>query len=66
MKKLIKIKNNYLSFKIGREKDDPEKLLLPGIVFINTNHYSFEDKSKGFMIFIRWWNYSISFGLIIK
>ena len=54
-----------IRFKIGKAKADCEKMVLPGIIFINTNHESFEDdRREGFMIFLGWWHWSISFGLI--
>jgi hypothetical protein len=53
-------------FKIGRDKADPEKCVLPTILFINTNHKAFEqDRLPGFMIIFGWWDYSIKIGLII-
>jgi hypothetical protein len=52
-------------FIMGRDKQDAEKMLLPAIVFINTNHNSFNYRKKGFMICIGWWDWSIKIGLII-
>lgn len=50
---------------VKRAKQDPEKCVLPTIVYINTNHSSFGDLRKnGFMLFIGWWDFSISFGVI--
>ena len=55
---------NY-RFKIGRDKEDVEKLVIPSIIFINTNHESFkETRLKGFMVCFGWWDYSIKFGII--
>ena len=51
-------------FKAGKNKADPEKAILPTIMFINSNHLSFEDvRRPGFMLCIGWWDYSIKFGL---
>ena len=52
-------------FTAGRNKQDCEKMVLPAIVFINTNHESFTDvKRKGFLICIGWWDWSIKIGII--
>lgn len=52
-------------FSIGANKEDCEKMVLPAIVFINTNHKSFTDlRKKGFMICVGWWHWSIKIGII--
>lgn len=49
----------------GRSKQDAEKTVLPTVIFINTNHQSFEDlRHRGFVIAIGWWDFSIKVGLI--
>jgi len=51
-------------FKAGRNSSDPEKVILPTLMFINSNHEAFEDvRRPGFMLCIGWWDYSIKFGL---
>lgn len=45
-----------------RSKDDPEKTLLPTILYINTNNKCFEnDRAKGFALILGWWDFSIGF-----
>ena len=47
-------------------KEDVEKMVLPAIVYINTNHKSFkETRRKGFMICFGWWDWSIKIGAIM-
>ena len=58
----------YLDYKFysnyGRNKSDPEKCVLPTILFINSNHYSFNEyRRSGFMICFGWWDFSVKFGL---
>ena len=49
----------------GRNPEDPEKGVLPCIVFVNPKHPEFgEFKRSGFVIVIGWWDWSIKFGLI--
>ena len=53
-------------FIASRDKEDCEKMVLPAIVYINANHKTFADnRRKGFMICIGWWDWSIKFGVII-
>lgn len=67
---MVKIKGyinniNY-RFLIGRNKEDVEKMVLPAIVYINTNHEAFkEDRMRGFLICIGWWDWSIKLGIIL-
>ena len=35
----------YKVFKIGRDLEDPEKTILPAIVFINATHPAFKNQS---------------------
>ena len=61
----MKILYNRIRLTISRDADDPEKLVLPGIVFISTNHPYFEtDRTPGFMICLGWWDFSIKFGIL--
>ena len=56
--------NEKVYFKMSREKSDPEKTVLPTILYINTNHESFTDvRHRGFMICVGWWDFSIKFGV---
>jgi hypothetical protein len=55
---------NRYYFSIGRSKGDPEKLVLPSIVFVNANHKAFEEvRHRGFMLCLGWWDFSIKIGL---
>ena len=56
--------NERMWLKVGRDKAEPEKTVLPTILFINTNHESFTDaRHRGFMLCVGWWDYSIKLGL---
>jgi hypothetical protein len=56
--------NGRLWLKVGRDKADPEKSVLPAILFINANHKSFTDvRRRGFVLCVGWWDYSIKLGL---
>lgn len=46
-----------MKFKINckASKDDPEKLVTPGIVWVNVE----EDYGSGYGVFIGWWHWSI-------
>jgi hypothetical protein len=53
-----------LYFNASRNADDPEKSILPSLIFINANHPSFAGiKRKGFMLCIGWWDFSVKFGI---
>lgn len=53
-------------FNYGRDKADPEKAVLPAIVFINTGHSAFEGLNvRGFVLIFGWWDYSFSIGLLL-
>jgi len=57
--------NERFTLSAHRTKEDPEKCVLPTILFINTNHFAFGDlRHRGFMICIGWWDYSLSVGLL--
>ena len=50
---------------MGRSKLDCEKMVLPSVVYVNTNHPAFKDtRRSGFMICIGWWDWSIKIGII--
>ena len=56
--------NDKFRFIANRSKKDPEKCILPTILYINTNHSSFNElRHRGFMIVVGWWDYSIKVGL---
>jgi len=56
---------NRYRFIIGRTPEDPEKCILPTIMFINTNHSAFKEvKTQGFMVVFGWWDYSIKIGML--
>lgn len=58
--------NCRVFFRISRDKDDPKKSVLPAVLYVNTNHNSFTDvRTKGFMIAVGWWDFSIKFGLFL-
>lgn len=45
-------------YKFGRSIDDPEKTILPTILFIDTNHSSFGDLGLiGFALVFGWWDF---------
>mgnify|MGYP000216617958 CR=1 FL=1 len=41
------------------DKSDPEKAVLPAIIFLNLKHSFFETRVKGFALGIGWWHYAI-------
>ena len=50
----------------GRDSQDPEKCVLPTIIFINTTHPEYKRKyngMSGFMLAFGWWdwNFKIAF-----
>ena len=58
---------NRWHFTIGRNNNDPEKKILPTILFINTNHPVFTDaRGEGFIIMLSWWDFSIKIGVFLK
>jgi len=60
----IRALNDRFRFLASRTPQEPEKAVLPTMLWINTNHSSFEDdKHRGFMIIIGWWDWSIKIGL---
>lgn len=46
------------------DKSDPEKAVLPTIIFINLSHPFFTSKVKGFAVGVGWWHYAIMFGIL--
>jgi len=49
-------------------KEDPEKLLLPGIIFINLSDPYLEnsgDDIKGFMLCLGWWHWSLNLSVAL-
>lgn len=45
---------------MGQNDDDPEKAIIPTVIFINSNHHSFGDnRTSGFMLCLGWWDFSI-------
>lgn len=44
-----------MKFKIGRAKDDPEKLVTPGIVYCTKEI----DGRRGSVLALGWWDWSI-------
>ena len=54
-------------FSASRDKQDPEKSVLPMILFINTNHPFFTNgRRKGFMLAFGWWDWSVKFWFVSK
>ena len=46
---------------------DPEKCVLPTIIFVNFNHSSYGDlRRKGFAICIGWWDLSVKLFVILQ
>jgi hypothetical protein len=61
----LKALNDRFRLLIGRTPQDAEKAVTPTIIWINTNHPSFEEvRHRGFMIIIGWWDWSIKVGLV--
>ena len=59
--------NKDLSFRfeVASNPKDCEKLVTPSVIFVNTNHPSFEEvRTQGFIIGVKWWHYSLIFGII--
>lgn len=61
----------YTKYRYGRDKEQAEKAVLPTIVFINTNHPSFNEENndlrrKGFTLSFGWWDWSFTVGFILK
>ena len=49
-------------FTADRTPEDPEKTILPALLFVNSNHPAFEDiRRPGFMLCLGWWDYSLKF-----
>lgn len=44
----------------GRKKEEPEKAVLPTIIFIHLK----KDYGEGFAIALGWWDYSIQINLL--
>lgn len=67
LQKALKIvKNVTWRFSASRTPKDAEKMVLPSIIYINTNDKSFKEaRRKGFLICIGWWDWSIKIGAII-
>jgi len=51
-----------------KSPDDPEKAVLPALVFVNANHPKYFDVTggnfKGCIFVLGWWHWSIAFGLV--
>ncbi len=50
--------------KYGRGKEDPEKAVLPTIVFISSDHTEYDDvreNHKAIYLFLCWWDYYFGF-----
>jgi len=41
---------------VGRASHDPEKSILPTIIFVNTNHPEYNDRHRGFIVAFGWWD----------
>jgi hypothetical protein len=61
-----KIGRHFIKFEMKRTNGDPEKAVLPTIVFINPKHPEFIESNYcinyGFTIILCWWDYGILFG----
>ena len=55
-----------MKYNFSRDKSDPEKSILPTIIYINTNHNSFENRRKGFILVFGLWDYSIKLAFFKK
>lgn len=53
---MIRVDSNF-----GRSISDPEKAILPTILFIDTNHPSFGHlRLGGFVLVLGWWDFYFS------
>lgn len=60
------MKIKAFQFKAGRHNSDPERRILPTIVYVNTNHKAFDDlRTPGFVIAFYWWNFYVKFYLLL-
>lgn len=59
--------NLFFYKKIGRDKHEPEKAVLPAIIFVSSHSYpEFNGYVKGCMIAVGWWDWSIKIALYKK
>ena len=58
--------NLWLAFNIGRDKQEPEKALLPALIIINSKAFPEFEHISGFMLALGWWDWSIKFGIFHK
>jgi len=49
----------------GISKEDPEKAVLPTIIYVNPNHKSFKYGEPGLALSIGWWHYYIYIAFVI-
>lgn len=51
-----------------RDKDDPEKAVLPAILYVSTSHPEFNNPyCRGFCLVFWWWDFGVSiFFLYVK
>lgn len=64
-KMTIKAFNDRFRFIASRTLQNPEKCVLPTILFVNTNHSAFDDvRHRGFMLIFGWWDWSVKVGLL--
>ena len=61
------IQNRRFVFLSGRFNGDFDKLVLPSILFFNTNHKAFKERRRpGFVLMLSWWDFHIGVVMVFK
>lgn len=58
--------NLWWAFNIGRDKQEPEKALLPALIIINSKSFPEFEHVSGYMFALGWWDWSVKFGIFHK
>lgn len=61
--------NVWWYWKASKESDDPEKSVLPTIIFISNNHPNLKNYNKsigGFMLCFGWWDWGVKLAVYWK
>lgn len=62
-----KIGRFWIRLKCYRAKSEVEKSVLLCLIYVNSNHKSFEDIAQpGFILTLGWWDFAISFGIVVR
>ena len=49
-----------IRFRCARDTDDPEKAVIPAVIFISCRHSHFKEYERGgFALALGWWDWSI-------